>query len=75
MKLYEGKMGKSYVIIDTDLPFEMTVRLQTLGMIKGTKINIKNRKNKGAMVINVRGSRFALGESITKGIEVGEIDG
>ena len=45
-------------------------RLQALGLNDGTMIKILNRKKKGALIIQVRGTRLALGQHISSGIEV-----
>jgi Fe2+ transport system protein A len=55
-----------------DLPLQTERRLEVLGMLEGTKITVVNRKKRGAMIIKIRGTRFAVGESITKSIEVKE---
>ena len=44
-----------------------------LGMLEGTRITVVNRKKKGAMIIKIRGTRFAVGQSITECIEVKEV--
>jgi ferrous iron transport protein A len=41
-----------------------------LGMLEGTKVTVVNRKKKGAMIIKIRGTRFAVGQSITEHVEV-----
>ncbi len=70
MLLKEIDTGQSCVIEDINLPFQMEQRLQALGMTKGTRISVLNRKGKGIMIIKLRGSRFALGYDITKNISV-----
>ena len=51
----------------------ITRRLQALGLNDGTMIRDLNRKNKGALIIQVRGTRLALGRHISSNIEVKEI--
>lgn len=70
MKLCEAEKGKSYIVKDIDLPFEMHRRLEALGMTDLTPVTVLNRKGKGILIIKLRGSRFALGYNITKNIEV-----
>lgn len=72
MKLYEGQKGSTLQVVHMDLPLQTERRLEVLGMLEGTKITVVNRKNRGAMIIKIRGTRFAVGESITKNIEVKE---
>ncbi len=45
-------------------------RLEALGFIKGTQVEITNKKRYGAVIIKVRGTRMALGKHIASGIEV-----
>lgn len=70
MKLYEGQKGSTLQVIHMDLPVQTERRLEVLGMLEGTKITVVNRKKKGAMIIKIRGTRFAVGQNITEHIEV-----
>ncbi|MCI9007081.1 MAG: ferrous iron transport protein A [Lachnospiraceae bacterium] len=72
MRLYEGQKGSTLQVVHMDLPLQTERRLEVLGMLEGTKITVVNRKKRGAMIIKIRGTRFAVGESITKSIEVKE---
>ena len=44
MTLYEGKVGKQYLVEDMETPEEVTRRLQALGLIEGTPLKLLNRK-------------------------------
>lgn len=46
------------------------LRLQALGMLPGTIVSVLQKKGRGTMVIDLRGTRFALGSSIASHIEV-----
>lgn len=70
MKLYEGEKGGVYQVISMNLPLQLERRLEVLGMLEGTKITVVNRKQKGAMIIKIRGTRFAVGQDITENVEV-----
>ncbi len=72
MFLKDAKIQKTYIVIKMDLPFDLLRRLEALGMTKGAKIEVVYRKGKGILIIKLRGTRFALGENITSGIEVKE---
>ncbi len=72
MRLYEGQKGSTLQVVHMDLPLQTERRLEVLGMLEGTNITVVNRKKRGAMIIKIRGTRFAVGESITKSIEVKE---
>ena len=72
LKLTDGIKNKDYYVCKITLPLKITKRLEALGMISGTKIKILNKK-KSAMVVFVRGTRFALGRNIVKNIEISEV--
>lgn len=71
MKLSEGQKGLAYRIHSIDLPMATHRRLEVIGMTEGTRVLILERKKSGSMVVKFRGTRFALGENISKGISVG----
>lgn len=73
MKLYEGKKGSTLRVVYMKLPLQTERRLEVLGMLEGTKITVVERKKKGAMIVKIRGTRFAVGQSITECIEVEEL--
>ena len=73
MKLNEGQKGSEFRVIRMELPIQTERRLEVLGMLEGTQISVVNRKKRGAMIIKIRGTRFAIGENITKHIEVEEV--
>lgn len=70
MKLSEGIKTNTYIIDHIDLNINVTRRLQMLGMTRGTKVLVLNKKNNGPMIIKVRGTRFALGRGFCDGIFV-----
>jgi ferrous iron transport protein A len=72
MTLDHGKKGEAYVVEELNLPLKLEKRLEALGMTAGTRIDVLNDKSKGTLIVNVRGTRFALGRGITKNITVRE---
>ncbi|MCF0122287.1 MAG: FeoA domain-containing protein [Lachnospiraceae bacterium] len=72
MQLNTSKSGKRYKIQDMSLALEIERRIETLGMTCGTVVTIMNRQCHGAVIIKVRGSRFAVGRNIAKHIQVNE---
>ena len=70
MTLYEGQKGGTYEVCGVYVEEPITRRLQALGLNDGTKVKILNRKKEGALIIQVRGTRLALGKHISSGIEV-----
>ncbi|MCM1194286.1 MAG: ferrous iron transport protein A [Acetatifactor muris] len=70
MTLYEAQKGGSYCVEELRVEPAVTRRLQALGLNDGTVINVLNRKKRGALIIQVRGTRLALGRHISSNIEV-----
>lgn len=72
MTLYEAKKDSSYIIDGLFVEESITRRLQALGLNDGTKVTVLNRKKRGALIIQVRGTRLALGKHISSNIEIKE---
>ena len=72
MTLQEGAPGSLYTVQGTQLPLALARRLQALGMTTGCPVQVLRKKRRGAMVIKIRGSRFALGQAISSRITVKE---
>ncbi len=72
MTLDRSCIGRTYTIEAMHLPEATEKRLQALGMTLGTAVAVLNNKNKGTLIIKVRGTRFALGRSISSSIQVRE---
>ena len=70
MTLDKGVLGESYIVKKIDLPQQMEHRLEAIGMTLGGKVSILGSKDRGTMILKIRGSRFALGRGITQKIEV-----
>ena len=47
-------------------------RLEALGINEGTRLTLMNRKKNGASIVKVRGTRWAIGREIAKGISVAQ---
>lgn len=71
MTLLQANTGGVYSIENIELEASATRRMQTLGMTKGTNITVVNKKRFGAVIIKVRGSRFALGRRFAEGVFLG----
>lgn len=70
MTLDKAAVGMSYTVEKIDLPRQVEHRLEAIGMTLGTKVSVLGSKDKGTLILKVRGSRFALGRGITQKIEV-----
>ena len=69
LKLSDGFINNIYSVRGMALPFKTAKRLEALGMTAGTKIIILNKKN-SALVVEFRGTRFALGKAIAQNINI-----
>jgi len=72
MTLYEAQKEREYMVEGLFVEEAVTRRLQALGLNEGTKIKVLNRKKRGALIIQVRGTRLALGRHLSANIEVSE---
>lgn len=72
MTLDNGRKDGAYIVEKIDLPLKLEKRLEALGMTVGTPIQVLNAKSHGTLIVNVRGTRFAMGKGITKNITVRE---
>lgn len=73
MKLIDGNAGYTYKVLEIQLDEGISRRLQMLGMTIYSNIEVMNKKRNGAMVIKIRGTRYALGKEFVKGIEIGGV--
>lgn len=70
MTLDNGAVGGTYTVEKIDLPDQVEHRLEALGMTLGTKVSVLGSKDRGTLILKVRGTRFAIGRGITARIEV-----
>lgn len=73
MKLHEGKKGKTYMVCRVTCNDTLTRRLEALGINEMTPVILLNKKKSGTVIIKVRGTRLALGRTISEGVEVREV--
>jgi len=72
MNLQDGVIGRTYRVENVNLPLELERRMEALGILDGTPITVLNCKSHGALIIFVRGTRFAIGNGIAQHITVRE---
>ena len=72
MTLSEAIPCSTYRVAGLDLTTELSRRLEALGMIEGSGVRVLRKKRRGAMIITVRGTRFAVGLDIARHISVRE---
>lgn len=70
MTLYEACKDREYTVEGLFVEEAVTRRLQALGLNDGTRIRVLNRRKRGALIIQVRGTRLALGRHLSANIEV-----
>ena len=73
MTLNFAVIGGVYIINEMRLPQKTEKRLEALGMTHGTKIQVIKTKDRGTMIVKVRGTRFAIGRDISANIDVTEV--
>ena len=54
---------------------KITRRLEALGVNEMTPVTLLNKKGSGSVIFKVRGTRLAVGQRISDGIEVKEMEG
>jgi len=70
MTLRGLEIGQSAKIDGMTLRRDTSRRLEMLGLTCGTPLSLLNKKRNGAVIVRVRGTRFAFGREIAEGIEV-----
>ena len=75
MLLKDIEIGQSCIVEQMKLPFQIERRLQSLGMTSEARLSVLNRKGQGIMIIQLRGTRLALGYNITRNIMVRKVGG
>ena len=69
VKLSDALKNNFYFVYKIDLPLKTAKRLEALGMTVGAGICVLNKKN-SALIVEFRGTRFALGKAIAENIEI-----
>lgn len=74
MNVSQAQKGRTYFVKKVNLEGNIERRLEMLGMTDQVKLMVLNKKNQGAVIIKVRGTRFAIGKEIADAIEIEEIE-
>lgn len=72
MRLSKGITNEEYKIEKISTDNTTKNRLQVLGILKGTKIVILNKRINGSIMIKVRGTRLGIDKQISNSIEIRE---
>ncbi len=70
MTLSAMEIGQSAKVGALTLRHDTAKRLEMLGLTGGTQIKLLNKKHAGAVIVKLRGTRYAFGREIAEGIEV-----
>ena len=70
MTLYDAKCKRKYLIKKITEEEGTERRLQSLGLTENSAVELIRRNFGGAAIVKFRGTRFALGKEICKGIEL-----
>ncbi|WP_283651291.1 FeoA family protein [Ileibacterium valens] len=73
MRLKDVPLSSTIKVVSIDLNEDTKRRLQSLGMLPGTPLQVLHRKKSGTMVISLRSNRFAIGSKMSAGIEVDHV--
>lgn len=73
LNILQAQKGKIYLVKNINLQGKIESRLITLGITAQVKFMVINKKNQDAMIIKVRGTRFAIDKKIANAIEIEEI--
>ena len=74
MNVSQAQKGRTHLVKKVNLEGNIERRLEMLGMTDQVKLMVLNKKNQGAVIIKVRGTRFAIGKEIADAIEIEEIE-
>ena len=74
MNVSQAQKGRTYLVKKVNLEGNIERRLEMHGMTDQVKLMVLNKKNQGAVIIKVRGTRFAIGKEIADAIEIEEIE-
>lgn len=73
MTLRDAQIGQNYIVKELNLEQVIKRRLEALGLIHGTKVQLLNQNRKGDVVFKVRGTRLAIGDRIAASIYIEEV--
>ena len=73
LNVLEAIKGKTYIVTKIKLQGDIERRLEMLGMTDKVKLSILNKKSEGAVILKIRGTRFAVGKEIAQAIEIEEL--
>ena len=70
VKLSKIEAGVTVIFNDFTAGHELRTRLATMGMVPGTDMKVVSNMRRGPVVINIKGSKIALGRGMADKIMV-----
>ncbi len=70
MPLAMARPGEAVTVVDVRAGWGLTRRLADMGLLPGTQIRVVNGMRPGPIIIDLRGSRLALGYGVAQKIMV-----
>lgn len=70
MPLNQLQIGQRAILKDISWGVKLKRKLYDMGMTPGTQVSVVSSSGKGPLIIDVRGSRLALGRGIVQKIDV-----
>ena len=74
MNVSQAQKGRTYLVKKVNVEGNIERPLEMAGLTEQIKPIVLNKKNQGAVIIKVRGTRFAIGKEIADAIEIEEIE-
>lgn len=74
MLLSDLKSGGAWMIKSVNAGVRLFNRLASMGICDGTEINLIKNNASGPVIIEVNGSKFAIGRSMAEKIVIGKVD-
>ncbi|MBN2259421.1 MAG: ferrous iron transport protein A [Clostridiales bacterium] len=70
MSLSKVNVGTSVILHQINYGLNLKKKLQDMGLTPGVEFSVVSKTNSGPIIIEVRGSRLALGRGIAEKIDV-----
>lgn len=70
MTLERGNINHEYIIQEINIDKCTKARLQVLGVLKGTKVRVLNKRKNGALIVKIRGTRLGIDKEVAEAINI-----
>jgi len=69
MNLSKTNINQEYIIQMINIDKCTRLRLQVLGVLKGTKVKVLNKRNSGDIILKIRGTRYGVDKEVAESIQ------